>query len=44
MNNLMSTALVMSGIFVVCYPVMLFFLNHIMDKMENEANEANGVA
>ncbi len=38
MNNLMSTALVIAAMFVVCYPVVVFMLNRIMAKMENEDN------
>lgn len=40
MNNLISTGLVMAGIFVVCYPVVMFLLNRIMNKIESEGNEA----
>jgi hypothetical protein len=36
MHDLMSTALVMAGIFVVCYPVAMYLINRIMTKMESE--------
>lgn len=35
MNSLISTALVMAGIFIVCYPVVMFLLNKIMTNIEN---------
>ena len=38
MSDLMSTALVMAGIFVVCYPLFVFVLNRIMTKLEDEQN------
>lgn len=41
MNDLMSTALVMAGIFVICYPVAMYLINRIMSKMESE-NSATG--
>lgn len=40
MNDLISTALVMAGIFIVCYPVVMFLLNRIMTKIEHDHNEA----
>lgn len=44
MNSLINTALVMAGIFVVCYPVVMFLLNRIMTKIEREHNEARTVS
>jgi len=38
MNYLISTGLVMAGVFVVGYPLVLFVLNRIMIKLENENN------
>lgn len=38
MNYLISTGLVMAGVFVVGYPLVLFILNHIMTKLENQDN------
>jgi hypothetical protein len=36
MQDLMSTALVMAGIFVICYPVAMYLISKIMTRMENE--------
>ncbi len=36
MNTLLRAALAMSGIFVVCYPIMMFLLNTIMNKIESK--------
>jgi len=44
MHNLMSTALVMAGIFVVCYPVVMYLLNRIMTKIENENSATNSIS
>ncbi len=35
MDGLIGTALVMAGIFVVCYPVVIFLLNRIMTNVES---------
>lgn len=43
MTSLLSTALLMAGIFVVCYPAVLYMLNRIMTKIENESNAANTI-
>jgi len=40
MNNLIGTALMISGVFIVCYPIVMFILNRIMTKMENDSNQA----
>jgi len=37
MGSLISTALIMAGIFVVCYPVVVYLLNKIMTNIENES-------
>ena len=34
MMNLLSTALVVAGIFVIGYPVLMFFMNTILTRME----------
>lgn len=44
MHNLMSTALVMAGIFVVCYPVVMFLLNRIMRKIESENSATHTIS
>lgn len=36
MHYMISTGLVMAGIFVVCYPIVLFLLNRIMVKIEHD--------
>ena len=41
MSSLISTALVMAGIFVVCYPVVIFLLNRIMANMESNVENNN---
>lgn len=43
MHDLMSTALVMAGIFVVCYPVAMYLINKIMTKMESDNRVANTI-
>lgn len=43
MNSLLSTALVMAGTFVVCYPIVILVINAIMTKIENDHNAANSV-
>jgi len=37
MENFITTALVLSGIFVVAYPVILFMMNTILKRMEANA-------
>lgn len=44
MNNLISTALVMAGIFIVCYPVVILLFNRIMTKIEHDNNEAKTIS
>jgi len=44
MNSLISTALVMAGIFVVCYPVVIFLLNRIMANMEANVEHDHNTA
>lgn len=39
MNNLIETALIISGVFIVCYPIVMYLLNRIMNKIENEATQ-----
>lgn len=43
MHDLMSTALVMAGIFVVCYPVAMYLINKIMTKMENDSRATSTI-
>lgn len=44
MNDLIYTALVMAGVFVVCYPIVVFMLNRITAKLEVEQNKVKTVS
>ena len=36
MNELITTALMMTGLFVICYPVVMFLLNRTLTKIRHE--------
>ena len=41
MTELITTALAVSGLFAICYPVAMVLLNVVLSRMESEAAQSN---